>query len=94
MTGSALGETPSRLTLERRFTRSDLQKGVAEKQADSLRLRIVVGAGGSLVPAFRKRAEIVLADVDRQPPNSASRPFPQWAERARLTMPWGGGGRD
>jgi hypothetical protein len=55
---------------------------------------LVVGACGALVATFRKRAEIVLADVDRQPPNSVPRPFPQWAERARLTMPWGGGGRD
>jgi hypothetical protein len=76
------------------FTRLDLQKRVGKEQADSLRLLILVGAGGALVPACRKRAEIVLADVDRQPPNSAPRPFPQWAERARLTMPWGGGGRD
>ena len=39
-------------------------------------LLIVVGAGGTLVAAFRKRAEIVLADVNRQPPKSAARPFP------------------
>jgi hypothetical protein len=32
-----------------------------EKQADSLRLLIVVGGHGAFVAAFRNRAEIVLA---------------------------------
>jgi hypothetical protein len=36
----------------------------------------VVGACGALVSAFPKRAEIVLADVNRQPPKSATRSFP------------------
>jgi hypothetical protein len=47
--------------LERRFTLSDLQKDIAEEQADSLRLLIVVGGHGAFVAAFRNRAEIVLA---------------------------------
>jgi hypothetical protein len=55
--------TPSRLTLERRFTRSDLQKDIAEEQADRLRLLIVVGGHGAFVAAFRNRAEIVRAHV-------------------------------
>jgi hypothetical protein len=37
-----------------------LQKGVGEKQADRLRLLIVVGGHGVFVAAFRNRAEIVL----------------------------------
>jgi hypothetical protein len=36
----------------------------------------VVGACGAFISALRKRAEIVFADVDRQPPKSAARPFP------------------
>ena len=32
--------------------------------------------GGALVAVLRNRAEIVLADVNRQPPKSAARPFP------------------
>jgi hypothetical protein len=55
--------TPSRLTLERRFTRSDLQKDIAEEQADRLRLLIVVGGHGAFVAAFRNRAEIILAHL-------------------------------
>jgi CHAT domain-containing protein len=77
MTGSALREvTPSRLTLERRFTRSDLQKDIAEKQADGLRLLVEVGGHGAFVAAFRNRAEIVLAHVNRQSSNSTAGPFP------------------
>jgi hypothetical protein len=38
-----------------------LQKRVGEKQADGLRLLIVVGGHGTFVAAFRNRAEIVLA---------------------------------
>jgi hypothetical protein len=46
------------LALERRFTRSDLQKSVIEKQADRLRLLIEVGGHGAFVAAFRNRAEM------------------------------------
>jgi hypothetical protein len=42
--------------LERRFTRSDLQKSVVEEQADSLRLLIVVGGHGAFVATFGNRA--------------------------------------
>ena len=63
--------TPSRVTRQQEFTRSDLLKRVGEEQADSLRLLIVVGGHGAFVAAFRNRAEIVLADVNRQPSNSA-----------------------
>jgi hypothetical protein len=38
-----------------------LQKDIAEEQADSLRLLIVVGGHGAVVAAFRNRAEIILA---------------------------------
>ena len=38
-------------------------------------LLIGVGACSPFVAAFRKRAEIVLADVNRQPPKPAARPF-------------------
>jgi hypothetical protein len=40
-------------------------KIVGEKQADRLRLLIVVGVSGVSVAAFRNRAEIVLADLKR-----------------------------
>jgi hypothetical protein len=53
--------TLSRVTRQQEFTRSDLQKRIGEKQADSLRLLIVVGGHGAFVAAFRNRAEIVLA---------------------------------
>jgi hypothetical protein len=41
----------------------------------SLRLLIVVGGHGAFVAAFRNRAEIVPAHVNRQPPKPAARPF-------------------
>jgi hypothetical protein len=53
-----------------------LQKDIAEEHADRLRLLIVVGGHGAFVTAFRKGAEIVHADLNRQPPNSAPLPFP------------------
>jgi hypothetical protein len=53
------------------FARSDLQKRVAEEQADSLRLLIVVGGHGAFVAAFRNRAEIFLVHL-----------YPQFAEPA------------
>jgi hypothetical protein len=57
--------TPSRLTLNGGFTRSDLRKRVGEKKADRLRLLIVIGGHGAFVAAFRNRAEIVLAHLKR-----------------------------
>ena len=42
-----------------------------------LRLLIVVGTGGTLVAALRNPLKIALADVNRQPPNSAALPLPQ-----------------
>jgi hypothetical protein len=41
--------TLSRVTRQQEFTRSDLQKRIGEKQADSLRLLIVVAACGAFV---------------------------------------------
>jgi hypothetical protein len=49
-----------------------LQNSVGEEQADSLRLLIVVGGHGAFVPAFGNRAEIILANVNRQSPKSTS----------------------
>jgi len=46
--------------------------------------------GGALVAVLRNRAEIVLADVNRQPPKSAARPFPVGSHslgRRRLRSP-------
>ena len=54
------------------FARSDLQKSAVEEQADSLRLLVEVGGHGAFVAAFRNRAEIVLAHVNRQSPKSAA----------------------
>jgi hypothetical protein len=65
------------VTPQQEFRRSDLHEGVGEKKTDGLRLLIVVGGHGAFVAAFRKRAEIVLAHVNRQSPKSAARPFPQ-----------------
>ena len=48
------------------FARSDLQNRVAKEQADSLRLLVDVGGHGAFVAAFRNRAEIVLAYLNRQ----------------------------
>jgi hypothetical protein len=52
--------------------RSDLQKSVAEKQAEGLRLLIVVGGHGAFVAAFCNRAQIVLAHLNRQSSKSAA----------------------
>jgi hypothetical protein len=52
-----------------------LQKHVAEKQADSLRLLVEVGGHRAFVAAFRNRAEIVLAHL-----------YPQFAEPAALAL--------
>jgi hypothetical protein len=76
----------------------DLQKSVGEKQADSLRLLIAVGGHGAFVAAFGNRAEIVLADLNRQSPNSAARPFPQGSHslgrcRHGRLLPRGNGAR-
>jgi hypothetical protein len=49
-----------------------LEKRVAEKQADSLRLLVDVGGHRPFLAAFRNRAEIVLAHVNRQSPKSAA----------------------
>ena len=48
---------------------------------------IVVGTCGAFVAAFRKRAEIVFADVDRQPPNSAARRS-RWALIRSAAVAW------
>jgi hypothetical protein len=53
-----------------------LQKRVAEEQADSLRLLIVVGGHGAFVAAFRNHPEIVRAHANRESPKPAARPFP------------------
>jgi hypothetical protein len=52
-----------------------LQKRVAEKQADRLRLLIVVGACRRFVAAFRNRLQIILAHL-----------YPQFAEPAALAL--------
>jgi hypothetical protein len=49
---------------------------IANETADRLGSAILIGACGAFVALLRKRAEIVLADVDRQPPKPAARPFP------------------
>jgi hypothetical protein len=67
--------TPSRLTLERRFTRSDLQKSIAEEQADGLRLLIVFAACGALIAGLGDLPQIILAHL-----------HPQLAEPAALTL--------
>jgi hypothetical protein len=54
-----------------------LHERVAEKQADGLRLLIVVGACRPFVAAFRNCLQIALAYVNRQSTKSAARPFPQ-----------------
>jgi hypothetical protein len=64
----------------------DLQKSVAEKQADSLRLL-------AFVAAFRNRAEIVLAHLNRQSPKSAAlalaqRPHSLSRRRHGCLPPW------
>jgi hypothetical protein len=51
--------------------------GIGDEERDCLRLPLRVGTFGAFIAAFRKRAQIILADVDRQPPNPASRAFPQ-----------------
>jgi hypothetical protein len=94
----ALGVTSSRYTVTRsdavtvtpqqKFTRSDLQKSVGEKQADRLRLLIVAGGHGAFVAAFRNRAEIVLAHVNRQSPKSAAQPVPGGLSFDQPTSPW------
>jgi hypothetical protein len=53
-----------------------LQERFVEEQADRLRLLVEVGGHGAFVAAFRNRAEIVLANVNRQSPKSTSLPFP------------------
>jgi hypothetical protein len=67
--------TLSRVTRQQEFTRSDLQKRVAEEQPDGLCLLVEVGGHGAFVAAFRNRVEIVLAHVNRQSPKPATRPF-------------------
>jgi hypothetical protein len=49
--------------------------GVTNETADSLGPALLVGACGVFVALLRKRAEIVFADVDRQPPKPAARTF-------------------
>ena len=49
-----------------------LQKSVAEKQTNSLRLLVVVGGHGAFVAAFRDRSQIALAHLNRQSPKSTS----------------------
>ncbi len=58
-----------------RSGRSDFEKAIVEEKADGLRLMIGVRACSPFVAVFGKRAEIVLADVNRQPLNAAARPF-------------------
>jgi hypothetical protein len=71
--------TPSRLTLERRFTRPDLQKDIAEEQADSLRLLTA-----ALALAQR-------ASADCRPPAAAySGRLPFVGLRAAPRHPFGG----
>jgi hypothetical protein len=54
--------TPSRLTLETPI------QDIAEEQADSLRLLIVVGGHGAFVATFGNHAEIVLTHSNRETP--------------------------
>jgi hypothetical protein len=53
---------------QQEFTQSDLQKRVAEKQADSLRLLIVVGGHGAFVPRFAiaRRSSSLTSIVNRR----------------------------
>jgi hypothetical protein len=60
------------VTPQREFTQSDLHEGVGEKKTDSLRLLVVIGGHGAFVAAFRNRAEIVVAYLNRQSPKSAA----------------------
>jgi hypothetical protein len=50
--------------------------GVVDEKADSVGSAVLVGTCGAFVAAFRKRAEIFLADVNRQSSKTAARPFP------------------
>jgi ABC-type proline/glycine betaine transport system permease subunit len=79
-----------------------LQKRVGEKQANSLRLLVEFGGHGAFVAAFGNRAEIVLAHVNRQSPESAvlalaqrphvvlpqTMPFIFTAARTGLSLTW------
>jgi hypothetical protein len=60
------------VTPQREFRRSDFEKAIGEEEADSLRLLFEVGGHGAFVAAFRDRAEIVHAHVNRQSPQSAA----------------------
>ena len=64
------------VTLRQEYGRSDFQKRVVEEQADGLSLLSGVGACGAFVAAFRERAKIVFADVDRQSAKPSACPFP------------------
>jgi len=74
------GDTVTEAALQRRNAVTLSDRGgdyVGDEEADSLRLLIVVGACGPLVPVLRNHAEIVLARANRQSPKSAALPFPQ-----------------
>jgi hypothetical protein len=60
------------VTPQQEFRRSDLHEGVGEKKTDSLRLLVDVGGHGAFEAAFRNRAEIVLAHLNRQSAKSAA----------------------
>jgi hypothetical protein len=60
--------TPSRVTPQQEFRRSDLHEGVGEKKTDSLRLLIVIGGHGTFVAAFRNSrfiTDALAARLDR-----------------------------
>jgi hypothetical protein len=65
-----------------------LQERFVEEQADRLRLLVEVGGHGAFVAAFRDRAEIVLANVNRQSPKPSSLDAHAAPAFARPTSPW------
>jgi hypothetical protein len=74
---------PAPAAAQQEFRRSDFQERVVEEEADGLRLLIGVGGPSAFVAALCNRAEIILADVNRQPSSSAPRPFAQCSKVTR-----------
>jgi hypothetical protein len=69
--------TPSPVTPQQEFRRSDFEKGVVEEQVDRLRLLIVIVACSAFVVASTsvRRSSTLTSTVGL--PKSAARPFPQ-----------------
>ena len=49
---------------------------IANETADSLRSAVLFGACGALIASLGDLPQVVLADINRQPPMPATRPFP------------------